>query len=175
MSTYEKLRAIDCSAHIEKKGRFSYLSWAWAWDTLKSHCPDATFEKHVFGGKPYMIDEQGYAFVMVSVFVEGQTATEIMPVLNHQNKPIQNPNAFDVNTALQRCLTKAVAFHGLGLYIYAGEDLPPDVKPEPVNEQALADLKALCEEKGADFAAVESWINSGKGTIDDAIANLEKR
>ena len=85
-NSYEVLKAIDCSAHVEKKGKFNYLSWAWAWDTLKTHCPEATFEKHTFFKDmntqlPYMKDDEGYAYVMVTVTVEGQSSTEIMPVL----------------------------------------------------------------------------------------------
>lgn len=132
---FKELNAIDCAKHVEKKGKFTYLSWAWAWQTLKEHCPDAKFTKHIFccgdssTEKPYMLDSEGYAYVMVTVTVDGLEATEIMPVLNHSNKPITNPNSFDVNTALQRTLVKAIAFHGLGLYIYAGEDVPASQAP----------------------------------------------
>jgi len=98
MSVWKTLSAIDVSKHIEKKGKFSYLSWAWAWSTLKEHYPDATFKKEIFndiatGQVPYMKDNDGYAYVVVTVTVEGVAATEIMPVLNHQNKSIQNPNS----------------------------------------------------------------------------------
>ena len=140
MSTlFKRLNAIDCSKHVEKKGKFSYLSWTWAWQMLKEHCPDATFEKHTFLNNegsylPYMRDLDGYAFVQTSVTADGITLTETFPVLNNVNKSIQKPKSFEVNTALQRCLTKTIAFHGLGLYIYAGEDLPEDAKGE-INEK----------------------------------------
>jgi hypothetical protein len=151
-SLFERLSAIDCSNHIEKKGKFSYLSWAWAWDTLKRNCPEARFQKHTFTHVtkadtpsevfvqrelPYMKDAQGFAYVKVTVFTNNDTQTEVFPVLNHSNKPVQNPNAFDVNTALQRCLVKAIAMLGLGLYIYAGEDLP-----EGAESLAGAEVKA---------------------------------
>ena len=129
-AVWSTLSKVDVSEHCETKGGFTYLSWSWAWATLKGHYPDATFEKHVFDGQPYMIDSQGFAFVQVTVTVQGQPATEISPVLNHSNKPIKNPDSFAVNTALQRCLVKAIAFHGLGLYVYAGEDLPPGAEPK---------------------------------------------
>lgn len=132
-SLFDRLSAIDCRDHIEKKGKFSYLSWTWAWTTLKRHCPEARFQKHTFEvmGRevPYMTDENGFAFVKVTVFTNDDTQTEVFPVLNHSNRPIQNPNAFDVNTALQRCLVKAIAMLGLGLYIYAGEDVPEGAEP----------------------------------------------
>jgi len=139
MSRFERLASIDCRDHIEKKGKFSYLSWAWAWDTLKRECPEATFTKHTFNAEgnttPYMTDHSGFAYVMVSVHVEDETQTEVFPVLNHSNKPIQNPNSFDVNTALQRALVKAIAMLGLGLYIYAGEDVPEGASPYTPKEE----------------------------------------
>lgn len=129
-SAWATLSKVDVSEHCETKGGFTYLSWSWAWSTLKKHYPDATFEKHLFDGLPYMLDAQGFAFVQVTVTIVGQSATEILPVLNHSNKPIKNPDSFAVNTALQRCLVKAIAFHGLGHYVYAGEDLPPGAEPK---------------------------------------------
>ena len=139
-SLFERLASIDCRDHIEKKGKFSYLSWAWAWDTLKRECPVARFEKHVFGegleAKPYMVDSYaGYAYVMVTVYADTDFQTEVFPVLNHSNKPIQNPTSFDVNTALQRALVKAIAMLGLGLYIYAGEDVPEGASPYTPKEE----------------------------------------
>jgi len=181
MSVWKTLSAIDVSKHIEKKGKFSYLSWAWAWSTLKEHYPDATFKKEIFddiatGQVPYMKDNDGYAYVVVTVTVEGVAATEIMPVLNHQNKSIQNPNSFDVNTALQRTLVKAIAFHGLGLYIYAGEDLPnlETTGPyDPFNgkKNQVADL---CERTGTSFSDVESYIMAD-GSVEASIIRLEKK
>ena len=141
-SLWVRLSKIDCTEHVEQKGKFKYLSWAWAWDTLKRECPDATFEKHWFEmgdpaySLPYAMDKQGNAFVKVTVTVEGQSATETYPVTNHNNRSIQKPDSMDINTALQRCLVKAIAFHGLAHYLYAGEDLPPDVVEQkiPTNE-----------------------------------------
>ena len=107
---------------------------------LKEHCPDATFEKHTFLNNegsylPYMRDLDGYAFVQTSVTADGITLTETFPVLNNVNKSIQKPKSFEVNTALQRCLTKTIAFHGLGLYIYAGEDLPEEARENTVEKE----------------------------------------
>ena len=135
-SVWETLSKIDVNEHTEKKGNLTYLSWAWAWGQLKSAYPSATFEKHWFGGDGYKLpvakDEEGHAFVKVSVTVESETITETMPILNHSNKAVKNPDSFQVNTSLQRCLAKAIAYHGLGHYIYAGEDLPNgEEKPEP--------------------------------------------
>jgi hypothetical protein len=154
-SLWAKLSQIDCTPHVEQKGKFDYLSWAWAWATLKEHCPDATFEKHWFDmgdpsySLPYAMDKQGNAYVKVTVTVEGQSITETYPVTNHQHKSIQKPDSMDVNTALQRCLVKAIAFHGLAAYIYAGEDLPPDVVEQkiPTNEASEEPDAAVSDEE----------------------------
>ncbi len=130
------LSRIDVKDRIEKKNGLSYLSWAWAWGTLKEHFGDAWFRKHeAAGGIPYFIDMQGYAYVRVTVGLDktgDHEVTETFPVLDHRNKPIQGPNSFDVNNALQRCLAKCIGYHGLGHYIYAGEDVPMEAQEAPV-------------------------------------------
>lgn len=128
-NSFEQLYKVDVSGHVEKKNGFSYVSWPFAVAELRKRHPDARWEVVRFDGKPYMQTECGY-FVEVAVTVDGVTLSQIHPVLDHRNKPIQQPSAFDINTSIQRCLVKAIALHGLGLYVYAGEDLPPDVKAE---------------------------------------------
>ena len=118
-SNYEKLAAINVNDKTEKKGRFTYLSWAWAADQLLRLDPDATW---TFGEPMTLPDGSMLIFCTVTAF--GKSMVCQMPVLNHQNKAIQKPNAFDVNTAMMRGLAKCIALHGLGIYIYAGEDLP---------------------------------------------------
>lgn len=135
-TAWEVLSRVDVSEKIEKKNGMSYLSWAWAWGKLKEFYPYATFVKHSRAdGLPYFMDMQGYTFVRVTVALNNEArdeVTETFPVLDHRNKPIQGPSAFDVNNALQRCLTKAIAYLGLGHYIYAGEDLPEEAVGAPV-------------------------------------------
>ena len=134
-SVWANLSLIDVSDRIEKKKgaggiTLSYLSWAWAWGTLKDSYPTASFEKHWFthenGSLPFAVDAAGHSYVKVTVTVDDIPVTETYPVLNYANKAVVHPDSFEVNTALQRCLAKAIAYHGLGHYIYAGEDLPPD-------------------------------------------------
>lgn len=141
---WEVLSRIDVADKIEKKNGLSYLSWAWAWGKLKEHYPHAWFRKHEgASGYPYFMDVQGYAFVRVTVGLDrtgDHEVTESLPVLDHRNKPIQGPNAFEVNNALQRCLAKAIAYHGLGHYIYAGEDMPQDAQEEAVESVKPAPL-----------------------------------
>ena len=132
-SLWDKLSHIDVSDRIEEKNGMRYLSWAWAWGTLKENCPDATYEKHLFSygtptthSLPYMTDKNGNGFVMVTVTAKDQSVTEVYPIINYSNKAVKNPESFQGNSALQRCLAKCVGCLGLGHYIYAGEDIPPD-------------------------------------------------
>jgi len=93
---------------------------------LREADPTATWEVCRFDGMPFLATPCGY-FVEVAVTVAGVTLSQIHPILNAQNKPIAEPSAFDVNTSIQRGLVKAIALHGLGLYIYSGEDTPDEV------------------------------------------------
>ena len=132
---WQTLSRFDVSKEVEQKGKFDYLSWAWAWAYVKEKYPEATFEKHIFRDNqdnplPFMRDTKGNTFVMVSVTIESITHTEIHYVMDNRNQAIQFPDASAVNKALQRCLVKAIAFHGLGLNVYAGEDLPMDLDEE---------------------------------------------
>lgn len=136
---FTKLESIDCNDHVRQKGKFSYLSWAYAVSQLCRLHPSATWEVKRFPLKietqegneyidvPYLETPAGY-FVEVEVTIGGVTRSQLHPVLDHQNKPKNNPSSFDINTSIQRALVKAIALHGLGLYIYANEDLPPDEK-----------------------------------------------
>lgn len=136
---FSKLAQIDCSEHVEKKGRFSYLSWAWAVKKLREVDPAASWEVKRFDGVPYLKTDCGY-FVEVEVTVQGLPLSQIHPIINNQNKPIAEPNSFDINTSIQRCLVKAIALHGLGLYIYAGEDLP-EIQEEMITSQQVGAIK----------------------------------
>ena len=120
---FRRLFQIDVSKHVEKKGLFSYLSWPFAVAQLRLADPDASWEVRRFDGLPYLSSDLGF-FVEVAVTVQGVTLSQIHPVLDNKNRPILAPTPFDINTSIQRCLVKAIALHGLGLSIYAGEDLP---------------------------------------------------
>lgn len=131
-SVWHNLSRFDVSKEVEQKGRFDYLSWAWAWAFVKEKYPTATFEKHIFRDNqdnplPFMRDTKGHTYVAVSVTIEDIKHTEIHYVMDNKNQSITHPTGGEVNKALQRCLVKAIAFHGLGLNVYAGEDLPMDL------------------------------------------------
>ena len=122
------LLKLNVNDHTEKKNGLTYLSWAWAWAEALKADPTASFEVKTFlrdqyTEVPYM-DVNGTGLVWVTVTMFGKPMTCMLPVMNHRNQPIPAPNAFEVNTAIMRCMTKALALHGLGLYIYSGEDLP---------------------------------------------------
>ena len=134
---WNDLVKVDVSAFTEKKNGFTYLSWADAWSVLKDHYPDACYVKHIFNGLPFMQDAAGNTYVQVTVRIPSANteATEIMPVLNHANKAVQYPDSFQVNTSLQRCLAKAIACLGMGMYVFRGEDFPSDVSTAPSASQ----------------------------------------
>lgn len=122
---FATLNRINVNEHIEHKGQFSYLSWPYAVAQLRLTDPTASWEVKRFDGQPFLKTECGY-FVEVAVTVQGVTLSQVHPVLDGKNRPLLDPNCFDINTSIQRALVKAIALHGLGLYIYAGEDLPAD-------------------------------------------------
>ncbi len=124
-SNFERLAAINVNEQVEKKGGLSYLSWAWAVDRLLRADPEAEWH---YGDN--LVLQDGTTLVFCTVRAFGKSRTMQLPVMDYKNRAIANPDAFAINTAMQRCLVKAIALHGLGLYIYAGEDLPPGEEPE---------------------------------------------
>lgn len=123
---FAELAAVNVNDRLEKKGNLSYLSWAWAVDQLLRRDPTASWSY----GEPTRYGETMMVYCTVVAF--GQPRTMQLPVMDNRNRAIANPDAFAVNTAMQRCLVKAIALHGLGLYIYAGEDVPAgEQAPEP--------------------------------------------
>ena len=144
-NVWTTLSAIDVSKHIEKKGNLSYLSWAYAWGTLMTHYPNASycyFEPN--------IDQNGTVEVEVELTVEDITRRMWLPVMDHRNKAIVNPTSRDVSDARMRCLVKCIALFGLGFSLYAGEDLPLAFVDNPINEEQSAKLKGLLEQTDSD-------------------------
>ena len=129
------LNGINVNGKTEKKNGLTYLSWAWAWGEVKKLFPDATYTIYEnANGWNYHTDGKT-CWVKTGVTVNGIEHIEYLPVMDFRNAsiPAEKVTSFDVNKAIQRSLTKAVARHGLGLYIYAGEDLPEEEKAnEPV-------------------------------------------
>ena len=170
----------NVNEHTEKKMNLTYLSWAWAWaEALKSD-PEATYKIEMFGDKCYM-DINGTAMVFVTVRMFGKSMTCQLPVMDHRNKAILNPDAFAVNTAIMRCMTKALSLHGLGLYIYAGEDLPEGESGSDVDVGSMIDHLAAIdsasnmEELKNVYTLAYSACGSDKGWQKKVIDAKEKR
>ena len=177
MTTFEKLNAINLNGHIEKKNNLTYLSWAWAWAEVKKACPDAT----------YKIGETDYDEVLgfmchSSVTIEGETLEMWLPVMDganqsmkkyayeyttrYGNKSVAAATSFDINKTMMRCLVKNLAMFGLGLYIYAGEDLPEVT--ETAQPSAPIELKEL--KKGDEnWIKVVKYVTENKGADSSVI------
>ena len=192
---FELLSAVNVGDKIEKKNGLSYLSWAWAWAELKKRFPEATYTVYEnAAGWNYFTDGHT-CWVKTGVTVNSIEHVEYLPVMNNRNQSIavDAVTSFDVNKAIQRSLTKAVARHGLGLYIYAGEDLPdsdeavatPAAKPvkkaatttqpaAPQRSQARQALKDFCIANNVNQADVIAACGlNGNSTDADYIAALE--
>lgn len=184
---FELLNSINVNDKTEKKNGLTYLSWAWAWGEVKKKFPESTYTIYE------CVNPQGYTcnyytdgktcWVKTGVTINGLEHIEELPVMDYKNKsiPLDVVNSFDVNKAIQRSLTKAVARHGLGLYIYAGEDLPEEEQKEnkidQMNEKQLEriELENRCKILGIDLKSskTKNWIetkleeSSGRKELDE--------
>lgn len=168
MTSYNELRKINVNEKVEKKEGLSYLSWAWAWDTFKQQCPDATYEiVKSSEGLPYFESHAG-AMVYTKVTANGETHEMWLPVMDSKNKAMKSApytytvrdfktkqliektveafTMFDVNKTVMRCLVKNLAMFGLAIYIYAGEDLPQPSESEITDWKSAIDACVSLEE-----------------------------
>ena len=158
MSVYEVLSAVDVSKRTKKKDKLTYLSWPYAWGELLKRYPAATYKVYENkDGWNYHTDGKT-AWVKTGVTVEGIEHVEMLPVMDYRNKaiPADQITSTDVNKAIQRSLTKAIARHGLGLYIYAGEDLPKDA-PAPGGGERISEKQAAILENNAKYVYQSEW------------------
>lgn len=156
---FEQLYTINVKDKTEQKNGLTYLSWAWAWAEFVKVCPEAKYEIKMFDGKPYVYDDKLGYMVFTSVTVGDDTKDMWLPVMDSSNKSMKDhpyqykakqwqngkpivvdktcepASMFDINKAIMRCLTKNISMFGLGLYIYAGEDLPEEIKDEQKEER----------------------------------------
>jgi hypothetical protein len=165
---FKTLNAINVNEHVEIKDngtvKLSYLSWAWAWAQAKQQYPDINFEVRHWDDKPYLYDEELGYMVETSVTIQGETLSMWLPVMDSNNKAMKSKpytvktkykeitvkaaTMFDINTTIMRCLVKNIALFGLGLYIYAGEDLPEE-EVKKARETSESDLPTAIAELDA--------------------------
>lgn len=161
---FKTLIKVDVSKHVEKKNGLTYLSWAWAWQYVKELYPSANFTDVKFDGIPYLFDDNLGYMVCTEVTIEGETIPMSLPVMDNSNKAMKNKpynyktrngeksveaaTMFDINNARMRCLVKNLAMFGLGLYIYAGEDLPVQTVVEKLDKDAIEKLSAFIVKYG---------------------------
>ncbi len=155
-SIFEILSNVNVGSHIEKKNGLSYLSWPYAWAEVKKIFPNSTYKIKLFGEKslPYVYDENTGYMVFTSVTIDDITHEMWLPVMDGANKtmksvkytydtkyrkniPVEAATMFDINKTIMRCLVKNLSMFGLGLYIYAGEDIPESEKETDENIKYL--------------------------------------
>lgn len=168
-NNFQKLYEVDVNHKTESKNGLKYLSWAFAWAEFKKVNPNTTYTVDQYDGKPYLHDEHLGYLVSTEVTVDGLSLPMQLPVMDNKNKAMKSmayqyktkrgmndveaATMFDINTAIMRCIVKNLAMHGLGLYIYAGEDIP-----------------SVDDSEEIDAANVKSWVDaikSGQTTIDN--------
>jgi hypothetical protein len=176
----DKMLSTNVNEHTEKKGGLTYLSWAWAWAEALKADEDATYKVEMFGDKCFM-DINGTAMVFVTVTMFRKSMTCQLPVMDFRNKAITNPDAFAVNTAIMRCMTKALSLHGLGLYIYAGQDIPEGESGSEVEIGKMIDLisaieaTTTLEELKEAYVSAYACCDGDKGWQKKVIDAKEKR
>ena len=170
-SVFETLNAINVNGHTEKKNGLTYLSWAWAWAEVKKNYPDAFYTIYEDNdGMLYHTDSRT-CWVKTGVTIQGIEHIEYLPVMDYRNAsiPVDKVTSTDVNKAIQRSLTKACARHGLGLYIYAGEDLPEEEQKQEQEKQAqelaAAIAAASCAESISELTEVWKRYPSLQGNV----------
>lgn len=199
-TTFEKLSAINVNKYVEKKNGLTYLSWAYAWAETKKHCPDAKYEIL----ETQYDDATGF-MCHTQVTIEGETLAMWLPVMDSKNqamkkqmysyttrygeKQVAQATTTDINKTIMRCLTKNLAMFGLGIYIYAGEDMPmeevQETKPVPTNNKPTLEVgdakwdamakfctenkalgyKKLCDKIGTKYTLSASVKNEIKNLI----------
>ena len=187
ISVFSRLNGINVNDHTEKKNGLTYLSWAWAWAEVKKLFPGATYtiyERNTEYGPVNYFTDGRTCWVKTGVTIDGLEHIEELPVMDYKNRSIgfDAVNSMDVNKAIQRSLTKACARHGLGLYIYAGEDLPEDEtkaetktekqeapNPEPIEDAAFP----ICEMCGKPVR--EMTFGAGKIMKPDEVATYTRK
>lgn len=161
---FKELNAINVNKMTEKKGNLTYLSWAFAWQEVKKLCPDMnrTVYENALGNN-YHTDGRT-AWVKVGVTIAGIEHIDYLPIMDARNNaiPVEKVTSFDVNKAIQRSTTKAIGLHGLGLYIYAGEDMPEDDKAQAAAARPSEGVTIELEIGDENWVKVMNYVNANK-------------
>lgn len=185
-TAFEILNDVNVNEHTEVKDtgktKLTYLSWAWAWAEVKKRYPTASYEIIKFNGLPYVYDEKTGYMVYTTVTIEGITHEMWLPVMDGNNRAmldhpyevqttykkftVQAATMFDINKTLMRCLTKNLAMFGLGLYIYAGEDLPENEDEEKPEKKTQAKAKAKEQPKEQTAPVQQAPVQNQEQPID---------
>lgn len=183
-SVFATLNKINVNDHTEKKNGLTYLSWAWAWAEAKKAFPGANYKVYEAADGCFYFHDNNTCWVKVSVTIEDIEHIEYLPVMDYKNKsiPLLSVTSMDVNKAIQRALTKALARHGLGLYIYAGEDIPEEDANKAENELKYKRNAVIerCKAEGISSKTIMSLYKAKSmdsltaAQCDNIIANIEK-
>lgn len=180
MSVFETLNAININDKTNKKGHLTYLSWAWAWGEVKKKYPNAFYTVYENPqGFNYFTDGRT-CWVKTGVTIEGLEHIEYLPVMDNRNNaiPLEKVSCTDINKSIQRSITKACARHGLGLYIYAGEDLPEDEqsnpipKAAPINQTYINTIRAELKRTGWDENEMLLYVSGRLGSLVERIEDI---
>lgn len=177
-SVFETLNAINVNGRTETKNGLTYLSWAWAWATAKENYPEATYTIYEDADGVFYHRDHNSAWVKTGVTIEGIEHIEYLPVMDFRNNSIElvKIKSTDVNKAIQRSLTKALARHGLGLYVYAGEDLPSSEKEQPKvdsKKTTTVEVKGIPDDKMMDML---KYVAENKELgLKQLVANIEQK
>lgn len=178
---FTELNNINVSDKTEKKNGLTYLSWAWAWGEVKKLHPTANYtiyERETEYGPVNYFTDGTTAWVKTGVVIDGIEHIEELPVMDFKNKSIllENITSFDVNKTIQRSLTKALARHGLGLYIYAGEDLPEEEATKKVEPEQIKKIRELIPKENMDAMLKYYKIDKIEDMLyNDAAALIERK
>ena len=177
-TVWDELSQVDCSEHTEKKGKLTYLSWAWAWGITMEHYPTASykFESFFVDQEGTVLDTMFYpdgsASVHVTVSIGELTRSMWLPVMDFKNNAIANPNSRQISDAKMRCLVKCIAMFGLGHYVYAGEDLPPSSDEEEETEKT-EETKESKEELPVNYEKFSESLIETATMMEETVSGLE--
>jgi len=178
-TVWDELSQVDCSEHTEKKGKLTYLSWAWAWGITMEHYPTASykFESFFVDQEGTVLDTMFYpdgsASVHVTVSIGDLTRSMWLPVMDFKNNAIANPNSRQISDAKMRCLVKCIAMFGLGHYVYAGEDLPPSSDDEEETKEVEKETKVTEEELPVNYEKFSESLIETATKMEETVSGLE--